>query len=81
MTKKIDTGGPAFPGTEVDACKNCCDMVILPKGMSLLDHFAGMYLQAIAGLPDNHSTHEDNACEAYAASVALVAEKRRLEGE
>ena len=77
-TKKPD-GGPAFPWTEVDACKDCSALVSPPRGMSMRDWFAG---QAIAGmrLPPDYSKGPCNAAaaeRAYAMADAMLAERER----
>jgi len=76
MTNKHDTGGPAMPhNRSLALCEHCAQEQAHP-GMTLLDWFAG---QAIAGKcdldPDQYSVW------AYDLAEALVAEKRKREGE
>lgn len=46
---KIDNGGPAFPTSSL----------ILPQGMTLRDHFAGLAMQALIAGHIAHYGHEN----------------------
>lgn len=88
----IDTGGAAFPSQELGQSVACAG---LAPGMSLLDWFAGMALQALvakAPLVDAEGEHgakfdletltqfrHDMAVSAYDYAAMMIAEKRRTE--
>lgn len=64
-TKKVDDGGPAFPGDRWQ------------KGMSLRDWYAGMALQGIVGSP--HLFHYDETIFveiAYKSADAMIARRK-----
>lgn len=73
MTTKHDTGGPAWPSQRPCLCEQCGEAAAY-GGMTLLDWFAG---QAVASGSGQRCTAE----EIYTMAAALVAEKRRREGE
>ena len=77
MTTKHDTGGPAFPARGEILMGIGSKIAINTEGMTLLDWFAG---QALATLPSNQKA-DYLAKEAYRTAKAMLAEKRRREGE
>jgi len=73
---KHDTGGPAMPhNRSLALCEHCAQEQAHP-GMTLLDWFAG---QVVVGLYAGNA--EAIARVAYDRAAALVAEKRKREGE
>ncbi len=84
MSANFDDGGPAYPqnaewGTATP----------VPEGMTLLDWFAGRAMQGILSNPTwnginlafDDDVHGTAARTAYTYARAMVAEKRRLEGQ
>ncbi len=84
LTDKTDDGGPAYPlGVATATGENpvCSANFENGEGMTLLDWFAG---QALCGLctraPQGYTT-DMRASDAYLIAQAMIAEKRRREGE
>lgn len=71
---KTDTGGEVYPSGELAGYEPSF-------GMTLLDHFAGLAMQALV-TSDNWGPKDydrETADRAYGIAAAMVAEKRRRE--
>jgi len=68
MTKKIDNGGPAFPRSQ--STYTCAQ-----DGMSLRDHFAGLYMQGIAA-SGKIVHYELHSLRAYIMADAMIAARK-----
>lgn len=77
MDGRID-GGPAFPRSGYKFTSD--DIDVPEEGMSLLDHFAGLAMQA--DLSQRHHGYSygspEVAARAYAVGQAMLAERQRL---
>ena len=81
MTSSKNDGGPAFPWTEVGACKECCGMVRPPRGMSLRDWFAGQFVAELYCQPGSRLGFPDAAKESYELADAMLAERERSQDD
>ena len=87
---EIDTGGRASPTFRAMKFSNSAgttkyDLVQDEPGMNLLDHFAGIAFQEFVKAHIESSIDDLSkdiiARESYSYATAMIAEKRRLEGE
>lgn len=73
MTQKHDDGGPAYPGVGISR-----------RGMTLLDHFAGLAMQGeLAAQSEEDGQWTDFrllARHCYNIAADMIEEKRRREG-
>lgn len=81
MSNKKDTGGEAFPYIEPDLC------YYAEGGMTLLDYFASeamgclLFLYAEDENPASNNCRYQLAEDAYDIAEAMLAEKRKREGD
>lgn len=84
----MNTGGPAFPASEVgidqfndEGREIGCRVFPPSQGMTLLDWFAGQALVSLSVFTAQqpHATVEDVAGDAYDIAEAMLAEKARRE--
>ena len=86
MTSKHDTGGPAMPhNRSLALCEHCAQEQAHP-GMTLLDWFAGQAPEWATAGPHRTSAgiapgaNTEDAFLRYEWAAAMIAEKRKLEG-
>lgn len=75
-----DNGGPAYPAQGTDMSGH--GMIGHIPGQSLLDHFAGLAMQAIVSqeVPREAIENGDSIANvAYSVAADMIAEKRRRE--
>lgn len=73
----IDTGGPVYPGKVMDVFemnKNYQMELVYSSGLTVRDHFAGLFMQGIfaSGNLDNSVSDEEVAAAAYKAADAML---------
>ena len=76
-----DNGGPAYPMPSGPEPRHN-ETTHYNEGMTLLDHFAGLAMQAMASFgttEDIAKAAKEYAEASYTLAEAMIAEKRRLE--
>ena len=91
MKRMIDVGCEAYPQIQQGISVSDVDGARLgglwsTSGMTLLDYFAGIAMRAVLDATPTYSDwnakdDSDMAKNSYRIAAAMIAEKRRLEGE